>query len=143
MTVIDIFKVVQENSGIITIILIVVASVLEVSKIRINPWSWVGRMFNKDVIHKVEKIERDLADVKKEVGENTAVSARYRILRFDDELLHDVKHTKEHFDQILLDIDVYEKYCDSHKDFRNNLAVMAIEHIKIVYQKCSRENLFL
>ena len=143
MTVIDIFKVVQENSGIITIILIVVASVLEISKIRINPWSWVGRMFNKDVIHKVEKIERDVADVKKEVGENTAVSARYRILRFDDELLHDVKHTKEHFDQILLDIDVYEKYCDSHKDFRNNLAVMAIEHIKIVYQKCSRENLFL
>lgn len=65
MTAIDIFKIVQENSGIITIILIVVASVLEISKIRINPWSWVGRMFNKDVIHKVEKIERDVADVKK------------------------------------------------------------------------------
>ena len=37
----------------------------------------------------------------------------------------------------------YEKYCNDHPDFKNNLAVMAIRHITEVYQKCSRDNLFL
>lgn len=143
MTVNDVVELVQGNSGIMCIILIIIASLVEIAPVKINPWSWIGRVLNKDVMQKVEKIEKDVADVKKEVGENTAVSSRYRILRFDDELLHGIKHTKEHFDQILLDIDVYEKYCDSHPQFRNNLAVLAIDHIKTVYQKCSQDNLFL
>lgn len=143
MTVKEVFDLLNNYSGLTTIAVVVLASLLEVSKIKINPWSWLGGLLNKDVICKVNKIEIDVAEVKKEVGENNAVSARYRILRFDDELLHDVKHTKEHFDQILLDIDIYEKYCNDHPEFRNNLAVMAIQHIKDVYQRCSRDNLFL
>lgn len=143
MTVKEVFDLMNSYSGLTTIALVVLASLLEVSKIKINPWSWIGGLLNKNVMCKVDKIERDLADVERKVGENTAVSSRYRILRFDDELLHEVKHTKEHFDQILYDIDVYERYCNEHPDFKNNLAVMAIKHIKNVYQKCSRDNLFL
>ena len=143
MTVKEVFDLMNSYSGLTTIAVVVIASLLEVSKIKINPWSWVGGLLNKNVMCKVDKIERDLADVERKVGEKTAVSSRYRILRFDDELLHEVKHTKEHFDQILYDIDVYERYCNEHPDFKNNLAVMAIKHIKNVYQKCSRDNLFL
>ena len=91
----------------------------------------------------MEKIEQDVADVKKEVAESSAVTSRYRILRFNDEILHEVKHTKEHFDQILLDIDVYDGFCEQHSDFKNNLAVMAIKNIKQVYHKCSKDNSFL
>ena len=143
MTVKEVLDLMNSYSGLTTIAVVVLASLLEVSKIKINPWSWVGGLLNKNVMCKVDKIERDLADVERKVGENTAVSSRYSILRFDDELLHEVKHTKEHFDQILYDIDVYERYCNEHPDFKNNLAVMAIKHIKNVYQKCSRDNLFL
>ena len=143
MTVKEVLDLMNSYSGLTTIAVVVLASLLEVSKIKINPWSWVGGRLNKNIMCKVDKIERDLADVERKVGENTAVSSRYRILRFDDELLHEVKHTKEHFDQILYDIDVYERYCNEHPDFKNNLAVMAIKHIKNVYQKCSRDNLFL
>jgi len=143
MTAKEVFDIMNEYSGLTAITVVVLASFLEVSKIKINPWSWIGGLLNKDVMQKVDKIEKNLADVEKRVGENTAVSSRYRILRFDDEILHDIKHTKEHFDQILYDIDVYETYCNDHPDFKNNLAVMAIEHIKKVYQKCSHNNLFL
>ena len=100
--------------------------------------SHLGRVKSKK-----DKIEKDIADVKKKVGESDAVNSRYRILRFDDELLHDVKHSKEHFDQILHDIDVYEKYCNEHRDFENNIALMAIKHIKVVYQNCIENNKFL
>ena len=143
MTVKEVLDLMNSYSGLTTIAVVVLASLLEVSKIKINPWSWVGGLLNKNVMCKVDKIERDLADVERKVGEKTAVASRYRILRFDDELLHEVKHTKEHFEQILYDIDVYERYCNEHPDFKNNLAVMAIKHIKNVYQKCSRDNLFL
>ena len=124
-------------------VLVIVMSLVEISPIKINPWSWLGNMLNKGILAKLEKVEKDVAEVKREVGESTAVTSRYRILRFDDEILHDIRHSKEHFDQILLDIDVYEKFCEEHPDFKNNLAVMAIKHIKEIYQKCSRENSFL
>lgn len=143
MTLNEILSLVENNKGLLGVFVIIIMSLLEVSKIKINPWSFIGNILNKGVISKIEKIENDVAEVKKEIGENTATSSRYRILRFDDEILHNTKHTKEHFDQILIDIDVYEKFCDNHPDFKNNLAVMAIKHIKQVYQKCSSENSFL
>ena len=143
MTFNDIVLLFQENGGIIAVFAVVIMSLVEVSPIKINPWSCIGNIFNKGVITKMEKIEQDVADVKKEVAESSAVTSRYRILRFNDEILHEVKHTKEHFDQILLDIDVYDGFCEQHPDFKNNLAVMAIKNIKQVYQKCSKDNSFL
>lgn len=143
MTLNDIVLLAKDNSGIVVVCVLVVMSLVEVSPIKINPWSFLGNMLNKGVIDKMDKLEKDVADVKKEVAESSAVTSRYRILRFDDEILHEVRHTKEHFDQILLDIDVYEGFCEEHPDFKNNLAVMAIRHIKQVYQKCSTDNSFL
>ena len=143
MTLNDIALFLSENKGSLSVIVLLAMTFLEVSKIKINPWSWIGNLLNGGIIKKMEKIENDVADVKKEVAESSAVTSRYRILRFDDEILHKIDHTKEHFDQILLDIDVYEKFCEEHPDFKNNLAVMAIKHIKEIYAKCSRENSFL
>lgn len=143
MTLNDIALFVSDNKGSLSVVVLLAMTFLEVSKIKINPWSWIGNLLNGGIIKKMEKIESDVADVKKEVAESSAVTSRYRILRFDDEILHKIDHTKEHFDQILLDIDVYEKFCEAHPDFRNNLAVMAIKHIKEIYAKCSRENSFL
>lgn len=143
MTLNDIALFVSDNKGSLSVVVLLAMTFLEVSKIKINPWSWIGNLLNGGIIKKMEKIENDVADVKKEVAESSAVTSRYRILRFDDEILHKIDHTKEHFDQILLDIDVYEKFCESHPDFKNNLAVMAIKHIKEIYAKCSRENSFL
>lgn len=43
------------------------------------------------------------------------VQARIRILRFSDELRHNVNNidyfSKDHFDQVMIDIDIYEAYC--------------------------------
>jgi len=143
MTLNDIALFVSNNKGSLSVIILLAMTFLEVSKIKINPWSWIGNLLNGGIIGKMENIEKDVSELKKEVAESSAVTSRYRILRFDDEILHKIDHTKEHFDQILLDIDVYEDFCKEHPDFKNNLAVMAIKHIKEIYAKCSRENSFL
>jgi hypothetical protein len=68
---------------------------------------------------------------------------RTRILRFNDELIRGDRHTKEHFYDVLDDITEYTQYCRTHKDFKNEKAVMAIANVKRVYQKCEVDNSFL
>lgn len=91
----------------------------------------------------LKEMKHSIDDMRTENSEDLAYTWRYRILRFDDEIRHDEKHTKEHFDQILDDITKYERYCDEHPDFPNNKAVFAIKNIKKIYQKCTDDGAFL
>lgn len=77
------------------------------------------------------------------LDETKAITARVRILRASDEILHKMKHSKEWFDQLNDDITYYETYCNTHPDFRNNKATHAIASINKVYAKCIEENDFL
>lgn len=92
---------------------------------------------------KLDELNAAMTTSRKKREEGVALTWRYRILRFDDEIRHGVKHTKEHFDQIMEDVTSYENYCRDHEDFPNNKAVFAIINIKNVYEQCVRENSFL
>lgn len=76
-------------------------------------------------------------------SEKDAMAARRRILRFNDELLRKVDHSKEYFDDILEDVKIYEDYCKSHPNFQNGKTVMADKNIKRCYELCVRNNSFL
>ena len=91
----------------------------------------------------MEGIRQELDALREKHAEDRANDARIRILRFSDEVRHKMRHSKEYFDQINSDIDVYEQYCESHPEYKNNRAVMAIQNIKRVYQECLAENDFL
>lgn len=128
-------------------ILFVLMTLVEITPIKINPWRWlgrtIGRAINGEVIEKVEALNRDVKNNKADDDEQWASLSRSHILRFGDELLHGVSHSKEHFDQILLDISKYERYCEDHPDYLNNIANATIQNIKKTYQKCLEENKFL
>ena len=150
MTAYEIYVMVRENLGIGAVGLIVLMSLVEFSKIKINPWSWIGNIFNKELREKIDSqgklidsLTDKITDVQAEVNENAAMSSRYRILRFDDEIRHKVLHTKEHYDQIIVDIDIYEAFCKCNPDFRNNLAHKAISNIKRMYDVHNDDNSFL
>jgi hypothetical protein len=114
-------------------ILLIVLTLIQITPIKINPWTLIARAIGKALNEELkEEINKDKADDK-----------RYRILRFDDEIRHRIKHTEEHFNQIIEDIDRYEDYCSNHKNYENNKATMAIQNIKQAYSKCKTENTFL
>lgn len=97
----------------------------------------------KAVDKKVEGVQTELDKHIAAYQEDTIAAARTRILRFNDEILQKQKHTKEHFDEILADVDDYEDYCADHPKYPNNKAVLAIKHIKETYEHCLAYNGFL
>ena len=127
--------------------LFIMATLLQIAPIKINPWSFlakkIGKALNGEVVEKVDNLERNVENLRTECEEREATKCRARILRFGDEILHNVKHSKEHFDQILLDITDYERYCNEHPNFKNNIAIATINRINCEYDKCAQNNGFL
>lgn len=143
-------EILTQGGGLVLVIL----TLIQIAPIKINPWSSIGRMIgralNADIIERLDKMDKkvEMLDRKHDAferlsDEREAKQCRARILRFGDEILHGVKHSKEHFDQVLLDCTDYETFCDNHPNFSNNVAVQTIERIKGTYRTCLEERTFL
>lgn len=128
-------------------VILILLTLIQITPIKINPWSWiakrVGRAINGEVLEKVNSIDKDVKELKDNDAEQWASLSRTHILRFGDEILHGVGHSKEHFDQILVDISKYEAYCREHPEYFNNIANATIHQIKKTYQKCFENDGFL
>ena len=151
MTLQEILEFAKENWG---WGLAIVLSLVEVSKIKINPWSslfkWLGNLFmagvKKDIADlngEIQLVKNDLNEMKDENREDKAKVARNRILICSDEVYQGVRHSKEYFDNILADITFYKRYCDEHPEFQNEMTVMATQRIECIYKKCLEEHGFL
>ena len=95
------------------------------------------------IMEKLENIDKRMDKMEAEDEEREARHARIRILRFGDDCSHEVKHSREHFEQVIEDVDAYETYCRDHPDFKNNKAVLTIKLIKETYQKRLSTNDFI
>jgi hypothetical protein len=127
--------------------IVAISGIIQISPIKLNPWSWVakkiGRAINAEVIEKVDKLEEDLAEMQNSAEENRAKQNRSDILRFGDELRLGIKHSKESFDNVLGTISDYDKYCTDHPTFKNKIAEINERYIAEVYEECLRNNTFL
>ena len=96
-----------------------------------------------DTIKKLlDKLDAKIDRLNEKVDQNSATLARTHILRFDDELINSVHHSKEYFEQTLMDIDTYERFCATHPLFKNSYAESAIRHIKKTFDRLKEENAF-
>lgn len=95
------------------------------------------------ILAKLGDIENRMDKMEAEDAEREAKHSRIRILRFGDECSHDVRHSREHFEQVIEDVDAYETYCADHPDFKNNKAVLTIKLIKETYQRRLLNNDFI
>lgn len=137
----------QNLPGVVLLISFAGTTLIQISPIEINPWSWiagtVGRAINKEILENVNSMQETLDKHISKDDERYAKQCRLRILRFNDEILQNKRHTKEHFDEILDDITEYERYCSEHPNYKNNKAVMAIRNVDRVYAECLEKNSFL
>lgn len=130
---------------------IALLSVIQLSPIKINPWSalWrllcrgfsaVGRALNAEVLAELEVLKRGQKENREHLEEHIRIADERRaddhraaILHFNVELIQGLPHTREDYIEILTDIDKYEDYCKLHPRYENNRAVCAIQNIKRVY----------
>lgn len=124
-------------------VIAVLSIFIEITPVKINPISallrWVGKQINKELMDKVNTLETKVGALEK----SDVIDCRVRILTFADEIRHGVRHSEETFDQVLSDIDTYERYCTEHPDFMNNKAVAAKAKILDIYSECMDNNDFL
>jgi len=118
-----------------------------------KPWTalftFIGKLITKDfaesqkaLIDRVDVLSDKIEVVAESVDETRAIAARVRILRFGDELLEGRMHSKDTFDQALLDIDNYERYCKSHEGFKNHITEETVTFIQEQYRERLRNHNF-
>ena len=148
------------EGGIMIVILGCILSLIEISPIKINPWTALCRLLAKAVgitdlsedvktmHHNMDELDAKLDSLKREEESardlREALNSRRRILRFNDELLQGMRHSKEMFDDVLVeDIKKYDDYCRNNPDFINQKCVFAKDNIENAYQKCMVQHDFL
>lgn len=135
-------------------LLVLALTCIQIAPIKVNPWSALarilGRAINGEVLEKIDETENAIKDTRKQLDdhirkddERAADSNRQRILRFNDELIRGVKHSQEHYIEVLQDIDRYEAYCREHEGYQNSRAVHSIANIGRVYDERLQKNDFL
>lgn len=129
-------------------------SFVEVSKIKIYPWTWLrktlGDFFGREHVERIgeleKKIEKLTAMLESHVEDSDrrdAERGRRRILGFEREIQFDVRHSKEEFEDALETVRQYETYCKEHPEYKNHVAEESICHIQEVYRECLRKHDFL
>ena len=83
-----------------------------------------------EIIDTMQDIRNEVREIKKEASRSDAVRSRTSILRFQDELYNNVTHSREYYDQVLDDIETYEKYCRENPDFQNGRTKAASQYIR-------------
>ena len=146
----SLYEIVFGSSG----VLILLLTIIELVPIKINPWSRlaekIGKACNKPALDKITSVEQQLKKTNEKLDGHIAndelqkaEDARAAALRFNNELLRGIPHTREEFFEVLQKIDIYEEYCDKHKDYENNRAVHAIANINRVYDERLAKHDFL
>lgn len=88
---------------------------------------------------KLKELEKKVDGISEKQDENAAVLARTHILRFSDELRNGVEHSNEYFRQQLDDCDTYNRYCETHPNFKNSYTETADQFIKETYNRLLKE----
>ena len=167
----DIVKYAYELVGTKNIIIGFIAALIaliEVTPIKINPWTFIKKIFikgltmlgdniNQGINTKIDKMDTDIDFLKNEMSkmnnkiefvenkddERDAVNTRNRILSFGDDLMHGILHSKDSYEQILFDISHYNAYCDQHQDFKNHITEYHAKLIEDRYTTHLENNDFL
>lgn len=147
------------------IALAILFTLVQISPIKINPWSGLGKLVSRffgllgkrigkaisgEIVTELGEIKNRLSELEKhddwqdaERAEDKALDARRRVLQFADEIRRKTRHSEEHFNNIFEDINYYKTYCGDHKNFENDRARISIKIIEETYERCAREDDFL
>lgn len=138
MTLKSILEQIAADSGPIILIILIAATLIQISPIHINPWGalarWLGNQLNKNVLDKVAEIESRLNSHIQESSDFELRNRRAAILDFSSSIIRGTNYHKEKFDFMIAECDSYEAYCHDN-GVKNGVAEASISEIRRVYQE--------
>lgn len=111
----------------------------EVSKIKVNPISFILRWAGKRMF---EPFDARLDAVEKKIDENEMDRIRWEVLDFANSCRNNKQHTKEEFDHIVDLNDKYHKLLEKY-DAENGVFDVEYAYILKLYKRCQDQNDFL
>ena len=114
------------TAGGIVSVLIIIASLVEITPIKFSPLQWIGKRLNAESLLRITKMEKKL-------DEHIAESYRNNILRVQDKLLRGELLTREEWEKALKNCEDYERYIKDN-DLSNDLVNEAMKYIHRKYQ---------
>ena len=106
-------------------ILAVILGVIQIAPIKLNPWDWLKAM---------AALPTRITDIENMIEKDRAQRWRTEILHFadavrrtktDDVVCKSQLFSKETWDDVIDNIDRYNRYCNAHPEFRNGKTTAA------------------
>ena len=142
----EIAEAIVADKGPILLVITAVMTLIEITPIQFNPWSalfnWFGRQINKDIITKIDNIEKRLSDHIKDSEAMELRERRTNILDFSSSVIRGTNYHKEKFEFMINECDTYEEYCTANQ-IKNGVAEASIAEIRRIYKEHLRNNDFL
>lgn len=123
----------------LTLTIGVVASIVEVAPIKINPWS---RIFNWIAEAIVGDLKKEFFEFKKDSEAKTADRMRWDILSFANSCRRGQEHSKDEWWHCIAQIKEYEEYTQK-KGIINGVIEEDSEYLRELYHECNLKNDFL
>lgn len=123
----------------LTLTIGVVASIVEVAPIKINPWS---RIFNWIAEAIVGDLKKEFFEFKKDSEAKTADRMRWDILSFANSCRRGQEHSKDEWWHCISQIKEYEEYTQK-KDIINGVIEEDSEYLRELYHERNLKNDFL
>lgn len=155
MSLSDVITLASSKNGVSigVVVLIILASLIQVSKIPFNPWDkifgWLGDRLNGNLNKRLDSMDKKIDGVDKKIDKHIEESetkdlqdTRRDILEFANACMNGRKHTKEQFDFVISECDNYEAYIETHK-VKNGVVTSAIREIRRLNANCLHNNTYL
>jgi len=84
---------------------------------------------------RVQQVDDNVKVMDAKFDENCAVTARVRILRFEDEVQEGKHHSKDAWDQCMSDVNYYTGFTSVHPEFENGITGPTCEHLRSCYKE--------
>lgn len=136
-------QIIRDNIG---LTLIAIASLIQISPIKVNPWGWIMNMIKTalmaDITKKVDSMDERISELEQKMDDQKIGHMRWEILGFSNSCRNGVMHSKEEWNHVIEQIRDYEEMCE-----RLNIANGVIEEestfLRGMYQERLKKNDFL
>lgn len=142
----QVFDWIATNLPTIGWILAILSIFIQVSPIKINPWTalfrWLGTVIGGENGKKIDGLINKVDEIESNVTENEKDRIRWEILDFANSCRNNRKHTRDEFQHIITLNDKYRRLLEKTDD-KNGVFEVEMEYIKDQYAERLKNNDFL